>query len=634
MPLPDGTLLICFLEEAHALDEDRPRVLIWCNRGPLEEVPLSRGSRQLLGVLASPRFDVPPHLSPAAAELRFAATLTASPPQRSLAELREAMAYSRTQEWRVRRRLAAELAERGLEHHLIDEPRGTVALDRALSDVSALLGAVRDGRLRDAVLLLRGIARHRPDGLAFDPPRGWPDTPRVFIEASLRDALRAWSDGDPGAIEAEDLIDAEVVEDRPVDTGSDDRGPGPTDAAAAGTSEDVGEECAAVTVRAPQAEIVLTAAQLPLPRIVRPVRRLRRGVRVLARLAGVTIGVALLYAAVTVLDGDRSEPRPISSAVAGPWPAGETQAVSNLTKGLAWDPQEMPASEGDVLLQRVRFRTTTVQGDWGRPVKMSLSYIRRELNRVEAAVLLVGPVSDQETGGAYVSGVSLTQRLRTVPGSTRLLDANGRELRPLRGIGGHGTGGEQDLSVLPGLRPGRVYFVERRMRVEPMASRARGELGFSGAHCGRGDGSTPEEPVPHGGVTTCSIPLWNWGPRALRRATVRCDRVEDNGRQALFDCVLSSSDADPPRARLAGGIINFGHKSEWSISYVPGSAEQVASTGKRRVAGDPLQRGVTVVDVEATGEFIHRGMPSLRFKVRAKDTRYPTADHRPRNTRA
>jgi hypothetical protein len=615
VPLADGTMVVCFLDDRPSVEMDRPRVLVWRHDRPLEEVGLSEASRRMLAVLATPDLDLPGGLWTERSAERVAAALAAPLPQRAAAELRARLGYSKSHEWRVRRKLADELDACGLAAHLVSEARGCIGLRSATSDVAALHGALRDGRSEDAMLLLRGIATERPDLLVLIAPSTWPSALGTAIEHALAQGLAGLRDRVPtdDASNAHDreAVDAEIVED-PTDEGI-------------GTAA-VGQPLA-LSPRG-TAPFAPDSHELPLPRLPRRVWRQRVWGRRLRRAAGPAL-VLLAMGALGLVAG-RSYDRvhtELSAARAGRWPTGAQEAIANLTKRIPFDPATVPAHLGDVLLYRYRFRLAAQPppSQAGRPVILSLTPRRDLADSVLISLMRSVPGPNSSGGFTSVTGVTLRQRLRAVPGTAQLLDVDGRIMRKLPDL----TDGHQ--IVIYGLRPGHVYAVQTRYVVVAIDPSTRGAFRSTGAEC-RGPGvADPYASYADRSLLVCTASLSNWGPRSLREVRIRLP-VERNpidlrpmSRQVVLDGTASSADADPPEAPIYGAIVTLDRRSSWTVDYVRGSARVRYPGGRiQRLAGDPLGAGVVLPELPVDppepailGEL--RRAPTLQFRIRLRD---------------
>lgn len=539
--LPDDTLLVCFIGAPDS--EPHPRVLVWRSADSLEEVPLAPDSRRMLAVLAAPRIELPGHLSRAAADLQLAAALAASLPQLSPRELRERLHYSRSQEWRVRRALATELADRGLGDRLVEETRDRIGLRGATTDAAALYAATRDGRADDAALLVRRIGGERAERLALRPPPAWDGRATRHVEEALAAALSH----------------------RPA--------------------------AAAVPSSAPA-----LAAGRPLPVVVRGRDRSGARRRTTRRIAAALLVVACAATpAWLLLTSSEPRPRALREAVAGPWPEDAIGAVANLSRAIPFDPGETSARMGDVLLLRQRFRVGTATGAAREPLAASLSYMRDLANRVHLGAAVAG--ADPGTSSSVtLTGVDVGLRIAPVPGTTRLLDVDGSPLRRLPDLG-------LDREVpLEGLRRGRVYFVSTRLRVAGLPDGVRGEFGNGGGSCDDGASTRPPVKLRPGDVVRCLLPVDNWGPRSLRRVTVRV-RQRNGGDQISLEGTIRSPEALPARDTINGDILDLAREARgWRAAYVPGSARFSDGVERRRVAGNPLRRHVEIGELAPTPE--------------------------------
>ncbi|MGB2710656.1 MAG: hypothetical protein WBC33_04005, partial [Conexibacter sp.] len=440
------------------------------------------------------------------------------------------------------------------------------------------------------------------DRLELTAADGWPEPLRAALERTLAQAIARWH-GSEHDEDVGEVVDADVVQAAPAHADDGAR---------------------LVELAGPSSELVLGADRLPLPRARRPVRRARVWLRALRRLGWTALLLGLLLLGFMGLRPRTPEHEVIPSSVAGRWPRDAEEAIANLSKRVRFGALSVPADEGDVLLIRRRVRID-VGADTTGTITVTLGLSRGRSDAIDLDWRIkVLPAITLGGGGGLVDGLTLRQRLRSVPGSTRLLDVDGAVLRPL-----------PDLRIgralwVDGLRPGRVYFVETRLQVRTTPASTHGQFGSVGADCRVPGVADPNADYPSGAVVTCSMPLWNLGPRALRRVRVRFVPYRGIGPRRLVHQIalngsLSAPDADPPEVPAWGAIVNVDHWSVWRAEYVAGSARIRGADGVVPVRGDPLTGGVVVTDVPAVSDIQSANVPRLEFKLRPVDALAPGA---------
>jgi hypothetical protein len=183
----DGTLLVSFLGDRARGARSVPRVAVWREHGPLEEVELPGPAARMIARLALP---VEPNFSGAGANGsadRIASALGRPLPRRTAAELRTALGVEKTQEWRIRRELRRSLTTLGLGRHLAGA-RGRIELLDATSDAAALLLAVRHEQRELAVRLLEAIGEGAPERVGWAHSDGWQPAVRDAVAVALATA--------------------------------------------------------------------------------------------------------------------------------------------------------------------------------------------------------------------------------------------------------------------------------------------------------------------------------------------------------------------------------------------------------------------------------------------------------------
>jgi hypothetical protein len=542
--LNDGSLLVCFLGDPRVGARVAPRLAVWREHGPLEEVEVSEPVARMVGRLALPP---EPNLSGAGERGkadRIAAALGSPLGQRSAKDLQAALGYRKTQEWRVRRELLAALESHGLGDHL-DAGRGRIGLRDAVSDVAALVGAVRHGERDLAVRLVEAVGEGIPGRVDWVVTEGW----RPFV----RDAA------------GEALAEAKRWQAEPRHL------PAPADGPVAG-----------------EALPVPSASTLPVPWATRPPtgRPSRRKRRLLLAAASIAVVAAAAVLALGPLGGSS----PSRAEFPGSWPIhsgdGYDALVANLTDEVP--PEfETAARRGDLLLLRQRLPGGRRHRPGPVAVSLDLSEISSE--GIFFYTLTKGFSPELRAGWPRVLTGDGDDRIRVVPSTTELVEPDGDVVRELPDL----RFGEWDrVGKLPGTGP---YFVDTQLRVVRAAPGAPGQIaGDSGVRCEPTETDANTLEVPAGTVADCTARLVNLGPSVLPSVRLRigctAQWIPRYGWSYDLQVRASSPAAEPETTSLSQGVA-VSRGNFHGIEYVKGSAKLLDASLESRGGDLALREG-------------------------------------------
>lgn len=342
------------------------------------------------------------------------------------------------------------------------------------------------------------------------------------------------------------------------------------------------------------AELLLLAVDAPEARVVRrltaEVKRRGRVRRTLLTAVTAAAGTIMVLALALGWFSEHSAGR-LPSSLAGRWPGGsasEILYISNLTKKVPFS-EYVPASSGDILLARTRI---AVKPDVSPVARYGVALYARA--RGVRAALVRATVDDPRpyippTEWSTVVTMPPALRLRTVPNSTRLLDADGVAVRDLASPSR--SGGVRT----PRLARGGVYYVDSRLRATPVSSRTKGQISTDGPFdCGRGrDPRFTGVEVRPGDLVRCRIRLHNLGPRTLANVNVRVDTALI-GKGIQLTAMATAADADPPTTTFSNSsslprVIRTVRQVPWSTESL--TASRALEGG---LPGNPLRAKVAM----------------------------------------
>jgi hypothetical protein len=317
------------------------------------------------------------------------------------------------------------------------------------------------------------------------------------------------------------------------------------------------------------AELLLIALDAPEAEGARHLTaRVMRRRQMRRMVASATVGavVTLLAFAVALTWLGRDGAQALPSSLAGPWPGqydDEMVFVANLTQRIPFDHDTM-AVRDDVLLVRTRLAVTP---GWRHRAIYDLTLLPRSESLPAAEVTLAMPKPLGVSGEPVLVTMAQSLRLRLVPESTRLLDADGRELADLP------NPSDRVDVLVHGLQSGRIYYVESRLRAVTPSSGTKGQIAGDAMEC-RGDRGRAEGPVTSpGSPLLCRIRLLNLGPRTLERVLVRLsyEHSPADDRMGVLTATASAADADPAATDFsAATLLRRGRLR--GAEYVPRSA--------------------------------------------------------------
>jgi hypothetical protein len=544
--LKDGTLLICFLGDPRAGARLAPRLAIWREHGHLEGVEVPEPVARMIGRLALP---AEPNLTGAGERGkadRIAAALGSPLRQSSVKKLRSALGYGKTQEWRVRQALVDALEARGLRDH-VDAGRGRIGLRDAVSDVAALVGAVRHGERDLAVRLVEAVGEGMPQRVDWVFTDGWPTFAREAAAEELAEAKR-WQ-AEPRHLPARDA--------------------GPAS----------GETLPA-----------LSPSTLPVPWSSHlPARRPRRRKRRLV-LAAASLTVVVAAALAFVLPGGSS---PSRAEFPGAWPSGPgigtaSALIANLTHEVP--PEfETAGRPGDRLLLRLRLPGTDGSRSRPGPVAVSANLSNVSSEGVFLYTSVTGFSPRFEGGWPRVKTDDGGDRVKVIPSTTELVEPDGDVVRGLRDL----RFGKWDwVGTLPS--PGQ-YFVDTQLQVVRAAPGTPGQVSDdSGVRCDPAETDAQEIEVPVGTVANCTARLVNLGPLVLPNVRLRigCTSswVPGYGWAYSLQITASSSAAEPQTTYLTQRVKVTGGQFH-GIEYVKRSAKLFDAAFESRRGDLALREG-------------------------------------------
>lgn len=536
--LKDGTLLVCFLGDPRGGARPAPRLAIWRERGPLEEVELPEPVARMIGRLSLPP---EPNLAGAGARGkadRIVSALGSPLRQRSARELQAALGYKKTQEWRVRQALITTLESHGLGDHL-DAGWGRIGLLNTISDVAALVCAVRHGEQERAVRLLETVGDDKPQLVDWVLTEGWWTFVREEAAKALAEA-KHWQ-AEPRHLPARVASIPTTGESLPVPSAS---------------------------------ALPVPWTSWPLAR--RPRRRGRRRILAAALLAvGVTGAFAL-----GVFGGSS----PGRALFPGSWPTGTGTGytgarIANLANGVPPE-LEVAARRGDPLLLRIRLPGTGGPRLRPGPVAVSADLANISSEGIRLYTSTSGFSPELRQGGVRVMTENGDDRLQIMPSTTRLVDTDGEIVRELPDLQ---FGKWNWVGRLPSPSP---YFVDTQLRVVRAAPGTPGQISSdSGVRCDPTESSAQSLEVAVGTVVDCTARLVNFGPSALPNVKLRIGctaswlpgygwayglRVTARSPSAEPDTTYFSQNVKVSRGRFHG------------IAYVKGSAELFDASFERR----------------------------------------------------
>lgn len=571
MSLTDGTLLICFLGDRASGARTIPRLMIWHEEAPLEEVALSRPAARMIAQLALPREPTFTGAKLRGREDRIAASLGSPLPRRTAQELRQALAYGRTHEWRVREELASALAAQGLGDHVV-RGRGRIGLHHATSDVAALVCAVRHEEQQRAVRLIEALSEGVPNQIDWLLTEGWWPAVRDLVMTALEQA-KAWQET-----------------------------PRPLPAPPAGSTATPVELTGPDPPKGSRALVVPQVARVPGRRRLKR-RWLVAGASFLAVLVGSVAALAILG------------PPPAQAPLPGAWPNGPGRSlarVANLTNNVPLA-REVAAKAGDTVLLRMRLPRERASRRRPGPIAVSgnLESISSEGIRLYTATTGFYPALQQDS--VRIAAEADDQRLRVVPSTTNLVDPSGRIVRELEDL----RIGKWDwVEKLP---DDGTYFVDTQLQVVRVGPGAPGQVSSdSNVRCDPTKSPAETLEVRSGTVVTCTARLVNLGPSVLPAVTVQIDCTYWGtrlGPSLALRVSTRSPDAEPETSSFSQTVEVLNGRPR-GISYVPQSAELydasfVPRTGDLNTHEQPAAGEVTVgpLDPGAANALF------IRFKV-------------------
>ena len=527
MYLKDGTLLVCFLGDRSGGARTVPRLAIWREQGPLEEVALPQPAVRMIARLALPAEPSFTGAGVCGRADRVAAALGNPLPQRSAKELRRALGYGKTHEWRVRDELASALAAQGLGGHVV-RGRGRIGLRDATSDVAALVCAVRHEERERAVRLIEAVSEEAPDRVDWLLTEGWWPAVQDSAAAALAQA-KTWQ-AEPRPLPALPAGSATAPSDLTVPWSS-------------GKSQ-----------------------ALAFPWVARPVTSARPGPRRHWLVVGAA-SLAALVAGLVLLGGGS----PARAPLPGSWPTGpgrDSALVANLTNNVPLG-IGVAARSGDTLLLRMRLPIDRAKPR-PRPVAVSGNLASVSSEGIRFYTATTGFYPEVQQGEVLIAARAGDQRLRVVPSTTQLVDSSGRIVRTLADL----RFGKWDwVGQLPSDGP---YFVDTQLRVVRVGASSPGQVSSdSNVHCDHTESAAETLKVRSGAVVTCTAHLVNLGPSVLPAVRVRigCQSWSTRlGPSLALRVATQSPDAEPKTTSFSQTVNVLGGQPR-GIAYVPRSAE-------------------------------------------------------------
>ncbi len=343
------------------------------------------------------------------------------------------------------------------------------------------------------------------------------------------------------------------------------------------------------------AELLLIALDAPE---AQSVRRLTAGVTrrwhmrrtVVSAAAGAAVTLLALVIALTWLGRDGA--RALPSSLAGPWPGqwdDEMVFAANLTQRIPFDNGTMAARD-DVLLVRTRLVVPPSR----RPRAIyDLTLLPRSEDYPAAEVTLEMPRPFGVSSELVFVTMAPSLRLRLIPGSTRLLDADNRELADLS------DPSERVDVLINGLDSGGVYYVESRLRAVAPSLKAKGQIAGDSLECHGDRGRTLGPVTAPGSPLLCRTRLLNRGPRTLERVLLHLSYELEN-RMAVLTATASATDAEPAITDFFGtAMLQRGRVR--AVKYVPRSARLLTAWRERlgTLRGNPFLRPLEVGELRA-----------------------------------
>jgi hypothetical protein len=583
--LKDGTLLICFLGDPSAGTPTVPRVAVWHEEGFVESVALSMAPGRMIGYLALPREASFSALGVRGTADRVAAALASPLPRRSASQLRVALGYSKTHEWRVRQQLHAELSVQGLGEHL-HRQRGRIGLDDATTDVAVVVEATRLEEWERAALVLRAVGGGGLDRVGWLVTAGWPDVARSVVTDALREAV-AWLGNQRLAL-------------NPSPTTTNARSTGATEAPAL----------------APSTDLTLVRGAGPAQWVPRAADHARYRRQRLRRAAITALALCAVSAA-SLAWLSRSSPQ--WADVAGGWPTSlppNAALMANLTKGLPLS-NGIAASSGDVLLLRVRLPAEVVRAAAAKPLRLGVYLGAVSTDRLEYVVAPSGNTPPEWQDTVWVATQEGNYRLRAIPSTTQLVASNGLVVRKLKDLAPSGT------VPVGHLVTGRVYFVDARFQVVGVNSLSPGAISSgSSVTCGPSDHPVSSMVrVLSGSIVTCTAHLISLGPQIVPAVTVYIGTTTwppTSSISPTFGLLVwtRSVGAEPAETSFAEPLEVVGG-AQRAIQYIPHSSELLDANGiaeSQQFVENPQQTGVSIGPIGPGAE----NSLFFRFKVRVR----------------
>lgn len=583
MVLRDGTLLISFLGDPSAGTPTVPRVAVWHEDGLVESVALSMAPGRMIGYLALPREASFSALGVRGTADRVAAALASPLPRRSASQLRLALGYSKTHEWRVRQQLHAELSVQGLGEHL-HRQRGRIGLDDATTDVAVVVEATRLEEWERAALILQAVGGGRLDRVGWLLTEGWPDVARSVVTDALREAI-AWFANPRLALN-----------------------PSPTNAPSIGATE--------APALAPSTDLARARGASPAQWAPRAADHARYRRRRLRRAAIIALAVCAVAAA-SFAWLSRSSPQ--WADVPGEWPTDlppNAALMANLTKGLPLS-NGIAASSGDVLLLRVRLPAEVVRTAAAKPLRLAVYLAAVSPDRLEFVVAPSGNTPPEWQDTVWVATQEGNYRLRAIPSTTQLVASNGLVVRKLKDLA---PGGTVPVGLLA---TGRVYFVDTRFQVVGVNSLSPGVIS-SGSSVTCGPSYHPVSStvrILSGSILTCTAHLISLGPQIIPAVTVYIGTVtwpRTSSISPTFGLLVwtRSVGAEPAETSFAEPLEVVGG-AQRTIQYVPRSSELLNADDipeSPQPGGNPQWTGVSIGPIGPGAE----NSLFFRFKVRVR----------------
>jgi hypothetical protein len=524
--LKDGTLIVAFLGDRRTGARLEPRLFAWREHGAAERVRLGPAAARMAAQLALPEQPSLGGAGPQARADRLAAAFGAALTRRSAEELRDTLGCARTHEWRIRKGLIAELTQQGLEDHLVRE-RGRIGLRDAISDVAALVCAVRHGEREVAMRLVEVLTDGAGDEIGWLLGEPWPAAARAMGDDAI-DQVRQWR-AEPRLL------------------------PVP----AAGT-----ESHPSAPATPPGTQIVE-----PRPTLATGPRQ-RSRIRSVAGFAALALVVGVGAAALLG--------RGSSEAVAplpGAWPTSgghDSARLANLTNDIPLA-VNVAARRGDTVLLRMRLPKDQSTRRRVGPVGVSASLEGLSSEGIRLYTTATGFKPRLRQGTVSIATGSADERLRVISATTELVDSGGRVLRSLPDLrlGRMETVGKLDR--------GTTYFVDSELRVVRAPAGSPGQIGSeSNVRCGKTTSSAEPLTTHRGAEVSCIAHLINLGPSTLPSVELQIGRYvwpRSRGAMLALEVTARAASAEPESTCFSQTVALSSDGPTPAVSFVPKSAE-------------------------------------------------------------